>query len=119
LPPLLLFESAEPEVSWGTLRLTDPARWERRSFSAEALEQGVLVGRYLRCGMVGFDDRVSRVHLLLARIGAEVWAIDTASTHGVLRGGETLHAGVLADADALSLAGATTLEWRRQAHPMA
>jgi hypothetical protein len=118
--PLLMGEGEEPEVGWGTLRLAGPERREKRTVSAEALEQGILVGRYERCGMlVGGPDRVSRVHVLLVRIGADVWAIDTASTHGVRRGEEIVRASVLGDADSLSLAGVVTLDWKRQQHPAA
>jgi hypothetical protein len=113
-------EGDEPEVGWGTLRLAHQDYREKRAVSAEALEQGVLVGRYQRCGLrVGGPDCVSRVHLLLVRIGAELWAIDTASTHGVRRNERALDAGVLGDVDSLSLPGAVTLEWKRQIHPSA
>jgi hypothetical protein len=118
LPPLLMGEGPEPEVGWGELRLVSSARRERRSVSAERLEQGVLIGRYERCGvMVAEDHRISRVHLLLVRIGGEVWAIDTASTNGVRRGESRFNAGVLRDADQLALGADVRLAWRRMPHP--
>jgi hypothetical protein len=118
--PLLLGEGAEPEIGWGTIRLSGPAQRERRAVSAERLEQGVLLGRYERCGMtVGGADGVSRVHLLLVRIGAEVWAIDTASSNGVRRDGQVFSAGVLEDSDHLVLAGAIEVGWQRRAMPEA
>jgi hypothetical protein len=117
-PPLLFGEGDEPEIGWGELRVACGAHRDCRTVSAERLEQGVLIGRYHRCGLqiAGFD-RISRVHLLLVRIGAEVWAIDTASTNGVQRGEAPLGAAVLCDIDTLTLAGQVTLEWRRAIHP--
>lgn len=118
--PLLIGEGAEPEVGWGTLRVAGGGRREKRSISAERLEQGLLLGRYERCGVtVDDDNHVSRVHLLLVRIGAEVWALDTASTHGVRRDGRTFQAGALSDADSLVLAGAVRVDWQRSALPEA
>jgi hypothetical protein len=117
-PPLLMGEGDEPEIGWGTIRLTGPELREQRTVSAERLEQGVLIGRYERCGVTVGTDRVSRVHLLLVRIGLDVWAIDTASTNGVRRGGEILSAGVLGDVDTLAL-GPITLGWRRIIQPEA
>jgi len=118
LPPLLMGEGPEPEVGWGELRLVSNARRERRAVSAERLEQGVLIGRYERCGvMVSEDHRISRVHLLLVRIGGEVWAIDTASTNGVRRGEARFAAGVLRDTDQLALGADVRLAWRRTPHP--
>ncbi|APR87241.1 hypothetical protein A7982_12590 [Minicystis rosea] len=117
-PPLLIGEGDEPEIGWGELRLASGARKEKRAVSAERLEQGVLIGRYERCGLViPTTDRISRVHLLLVRIGAEVWGIDTASTNGVRRGAAPFSAGPLADTDTLSLAEIITLDWRRSLHP--
>jgi hypothetical protein len=116
--PLMMGEGAEPEVGWGTLRLADEGFRERRTVTAERLEQGVLVGRYERCGMTVGTDRVSRVHLLLVRIGAEVWALDTASTNGVRHRGAPFSAGVLGDADTLAL-GPVTLDWKRLFQPEA
>jgi hypothetical protein len=118
--PLLLGEGAEPEIGWGTIRLSGPAQRERRAVSAERLEQGVLLGRYERCGMtVGGAEGVSRVHLLLVRIGTEVWAIDTASSNGVRRAGQAFSAGVLGDSDSLVLAGAIEVGWQRRMMPEA
>jgi hypothetical protein len=118
LPPLLMGEGPEPEVGWGELRLVSSARRERRTVSAERLEQGLLIGRYERCGvMVSEDHRISRVHLLLVRIGGEVWAIDTASTNGVRRDQIRFSAGVLRDADQLALGADVELAWRRTPHP--
>lgn len=119
-PPLLFGDGEEPEIGWGELRVASGPHRERRTISAERLEQGVLIGRYQRCGLqiAGFD-RVSRVHLLLVRIGGEVWAIDTASSNGVQRGDARVSADLLRDVDRLTLAGQVTLEWKRAIHPEA
>jgi hypothetical protein len=117
-PPLVMGEGDEPEVGWGVLRLVGEDVRERRTVTAERLEQGVLVGRYERCGVTVGTNRVSRVHLLLVRIGADVWALDTASTNGVRRHGVPFTAGILDDDDSLVL-GPVSLDWRRIARPEA
>src|SRR5262249_19846423 len=73
--PLLLGGGDEPEGGWGTLRFAFGHQKQRRRVSAECLERGILLGRYDRCGL-SFDGlaELSRVHLLLVRIGGEVWA---------------------------------------------
>lgn len=118
-PALLLGDDDAPEVAWGTLRLERGPLRQERGVSAERLERGILVGRYERCGMLLNDDRseVSRVHVLLVRIGAEVWALHTASTNGLFRGDAAVEAEVLHDEDALTLGGEVTLRWRRAEHP--
>src|SRR5689334_14375218 len=72
-PPLLLRDDDEPEVAWGVLRLERDGYRQERGVSAERLEQGILVGRYERCGLLmsSENSEVSRVHLLLVRIGTE------------------------------------------------
>jgi hypothetical protein len=49
-----------------------------------ALQHGILLGCYPRCDAahVLANPSISRVHLLLVRIGERVFAIDTASTNG-------------------------------------
>jgi hypothetical protein len=120
-PPLLLREDDEPEVAWGELRLERGVQRQQRGVSAERLEQGILVGRYERCGLLmsAENSGISRVHLLLVRIGTEVWAIHTASTNGLCRGEIPIEAEVLGDVDALMLANEVTLRWKRAEHPEA
>lgn len=118
--PLLLGEGREPEVGWGELRIAGRGRKERRVVSAERLEQGLLLGRYERCGLViETSHRISRVHLALIRIGMDVWAVDMASTNGVTRDGAPFSAGPLKDEDTLNLAGEVSVEWRRTQHALA
>lgn len=120
--PLLLDDGDEPEVGWGTLKISRAGGPRvQRSVSAERLEQGILLGRYDRCSLViqTPQNTLSRVHVLLLRIGGEVWIVDTASTNGVERGGERVLAEVLRDSDRLELGSEITLEWTRIHHPEA
>lgn len=116
--PLLLGDDDDPEVAWGTLKLVSGSRRVKRAISAERLEQGILLGRYGRCGLLidAPENTVSRVHVLLLRLGIEVWIIDTASTNGVKRGDEAVQADVLRDHDTLTLGREVTLEWARIQH---
>jgi hypothetical protein len=119
-PPLLLGGGGEdePEIAWGTIRLQSGTSKARRKVSAERLEQGILVGRYERCGLsLGqIDINVSRVHLLLVRIGADVWAIDTGSSNGVRRKGEAVEAVILANNDQLEFGSGMVLNWSKMEH---
>jgi hypothetical protein len=119
--PLLLDDGDAPEVSWGELRLELGARKEKRWVSAERLEQGVLLGRYSRCGVLldAAESTTSRVHALLMRLGADVWIIDLASTNGVKRDGVPVTADILRDKDRLSLGSQVTMGWTRLRHAQA
>lgn len=119
--PLVLGDPEDIEIGWGALRLEHGPRRRLHHVSAERLERGVLVGRYERCGLaVDHDQReISRVHALLVKVGADVWAIDTASSNGLWRGRIPVEADVLADVDALALGKGATLSWERQRHPEA
>ena len=115
LGPALALDDSDDELPWGEIRIELSGHKQKRRVSAERLEQGVLIGRYERCG-IAFSDRhrnVSRVHLLLVRIAGEIWAIDTASTHGLWRGEHRVTAEVLADPDQLKLGDVATIAWRR------
>jgi len=116
--PLLLGDDEEPEIAWGTIRLQAGTAKAKRRVSAERLEQGLLIGRYERCGLsLGEIDRnVSRVHFLLVRIGADVWAIDTGSTNGIRRNGRSIEAEVLANVDRLEFGSRMILDWNRLEH---
>lgn len=113
-PPLVL-DGCDDEMAWGEIRIEASGLKQKSRVSAERLEHGVLIGRYERCG-IAFSDRrnnVSRVHLLMVRIAGEIWAIDTASTHGLWRDGRSIVAEVLADPDELTLGSVATVCWRR------
>jgi hypothetical protein len=115
LGPALSLGGEDDAVPWGEIRLAVGTRKERRRVSAERLAQGILIGRYDRCALPldGEAHELSRVHMLMVRIGEEVWAIDTASTNGVWRGQDPLVASVLGDSETLDLGTVATLTWKR------
>ena len=118
--PLLLLEDQErPEEAWGELRLRTKSASTPCLLSASRLSRGVLLGRYKRCQFALDDENISRVHLLLVRIGGEVWALDTASTNGLTLDGEEVHAVRLRDGDVLTLTSGVELQWRRRSVPSA
>jgi hypothetical protein len=84
---------------------------ERFSLHDGELERGLLVGRYERCQLGASDDKMSRVHLLIIRDGAESWAIDTASTNGTKVLGEAMRRIPLREGMALELGKHITLRW--------
>ncbi|WP_158502038.1 FHA domain-containing protein [Vitiosangium sp. GDMCC 1.1324] len=114
-PLLTLSEPEERETAWGELQLERDRRVERHVISRERLEQGVLLGRYERCGIHLSEGlgSISRVHLLLVRLGEDVLAIDTASTNGTWRGRTEIRTTPLGDADSLVLGSVLRLHWRR------
>ncbi len=114
IPLMMLGEHEGPEDVWGELQLVGTKRLESHRISLERLEQGVLLGRYDRCGIPLAElQSVSRVHLLLVQLGEELLAIDTASTNGTCRGRTRIETTTLDDVDSLALGGALQLHWRR------
>ncbi|MCC6995548.1 MAG: hypothetical protein IT370_13140 [Deltaproteobacteria bacterium] len=89
----------------------------RFAISEQALGRGVLIGRYARCdtsaGAARADASLSRVHLLLLRLGGEVLAVDTASSNGC-RGpdGQPFRVLALEAGQRIALGRHTALEWR-------
>ncbi|EYF08351.1 FHA domain-containing protein [Chondromyces apiculatus] len=113
--PLVLGDPDSIEIGWGTLRLSHRGRRLRHEVSAERLERGVLIGRYERCGLeIKAEPEISRVHALLVKIGADVWAIDAASTNGLWRGDMAVRAEPLRHDDTLRLGRTVTLQWTRR-----
>jgi hypothetical protein len=114
-PPLPLSGQGRPESAWGVLRLVGAGQREEHYISLSRLEQGVLLGRYERCGIVLAADGLglSRVHLLLVRMGEEVLAIDTSSSNGTWRGPVEVQTTALEDSDSLELGESLLLHWRR------
>ena len=115
LGPALFLDGCDDEMPWGELRIELANRKQKNRVSAERLEHGVLIGRYERCGIALSDgqNKVSRVHLLMVRIAGEIWAIDTASTHGLWRDRHRVGAAVLANPDELTLGNVAIVGWRR------
>jgi len=99
---------------WATVTLELGKHREKYRLSRESLDRGVLLGRYERCAIPALElGRVSRVHLLLVRVGEEVLAIDTASTNGTWNGGKKVETLLLGESDQLSLGRTLHLHWRR------
>lgn len=103
-----------PELAVGELCLATSSGSRRYRISLEALERGILIGRYERCLNLGEDElrRLSRVHLLISKIGQDVVAIDTASTFGSIRKSGGFESVVLGDQDELLLADVLLVEWK-------
>jgi len=113
--PLLLLDQDEgPEDAWGELVLYGRGMREFHRISSSRLEQGVLLGRYERCGIaLSAVSLLSRVHLILVRMGEEVLAIDTGSTNGTWRGHIRVETTTLGDPDSLILATELHMQWHR------
>jgi hypothetical protein len=115
-PLLSLTGREEHGPAWGELRLVRDGEVQRQLISRQRLEQGVLLGRYDRCAILLSElDCISRVHLLLVRLGEDVLAIDTASTNGTWRGRKAVGTTPLRNPDALGLGKRLQLHWRRLA----
>jgi len=101
----------------GTLELQSRLGNDSVRVGAAGAERGLLLGRYSRCDTAGATslslEKISRVHLLVVRIGDDIWAIDTASTNGVASGGTGVRVHRLQPGDELSLAdGVGAVRWR-------
>jgi hypothetical protein len=113
-PLLLLGQDEGPQDAWGELVLRAGGMREYHRISLRRLEQGVLLGRYDRCGIaLAAVVPLSRVHLILVRMGEDVLAIDTGSTNGTWRGREKIETTTLGDPDSLTLATDLQLHWHR------
>ncbi len=89
----------------------------RFAISDQALGRGLLIGRYARCdtrtSAVLADPSLSRVHLLLLRLGGEVLAVDTASSNGCRDArGQGFRVLPLEPGQRIALGRHTALEWR-------
>ncbi len=77
-----LLASGESRVC--TLAISSEAGRARLALGDDALERGLLLGRYARCdGGIWRAESISRIHVLVLRVDGEVFAFDTASTNGV------------------------------------
>ncbi|MFO0588359.1 MAG: FHA domain-containing protein [Polyangiaceae bacterium] len=116
--PVLVGDDPGAGLGWGSLTLSSGNEQITYAVSADRLARGILVGRYERCGLrIGPLGRVSRVHVLVVRIGDEVWAIDAASSNGVRRGSKEVSAVVLGSPDQVVLADVLTVGWRKTLFP--
>ena len=82
---------------------------EKVSLGPTALRQGVLLGRYERCQLLGHlgpaTEQISRVHLLVIQLDGALWAVDTASSNGTCSDGEAVKVVRLQQGTHLELAG--------------
>lgn len=87
----MLMEIGEERVC--ALHVRSDGRRQRLALGEGALKRGVLLGRYPRCDSEGVlvSTEISRVHLLVLRVGEGIYGIDTASTHGVHTDAEATH----------------------------
>jgi pSer/pThr/pTyr-binding forkhead associated (FHA) protein len=113
-PPRALSSRGSPQEAWGTLKLVLDRHAAYSHLSLAQLDRGVLLGRYERCELALLQlGAISRVHLLLVRVGPNMLAIDTASTLGTRRGERKIQATILADSDTLTLARRLQVHWTR------
>ncbi len=106
-------EDCPPEMVAAELRLTTESGSRLFRVSMEALERGILIGRYARCmSICEEDDRLSRVHLLISLVGRDIVAIDTASTNGSVAHNAPFECTVLADEDVMVLAEVMIVQWK-------
>lgn len=98
----------------GTLEIEQPGHSSIIAFGTRALLDGVLLGRYDRCELLGdLDDSVSRVHAMLVRVGDRLVLVDLASSHGLGPiGGGRARVAELVDGAAVWLGRQTRLRWR-------
>lgn len=107
----------EDEVLFGTIEITSRLGADRVRIGADAAGRGLLLGRYSRCDTAGAAslalEKISRVHLLLVRVGDDLWAIDTASTNGVSAAGEDVRVHRMRAGEDLALAdGTSAIRWQ-------
>jgi len=98
----------------GTLELIGKQQRGTLTLGHEALQDGVLIGRYARCdGASLLDDRsLSRVHGLMLHTGDSLLFIDTASRNGSrLRGDRDARLFVLETGTELELGSSTRVRW--------
>jgi len=114
LPSVQAPESCENQFSVAELALRTSDDVAHYHISADALQRGILIGRYDRCLDIRGDlPTLSRVHLLISRVGADVFAIDTASTFGSMKSGKRyFESTVLADKDSVLLAESLLVDWK-------
>lgn len=101
----------------GTIEVQSRLGQDQVRVGAQSAERGLLLGRYRRCDTAGATslslEKISRVHLLVVRVGDELWAIDTASTNGVAVAGSGVRVHRLQAGEELALAdGAGAVRWR-------
>jgi hypothetical protein len=113
-PLQMLYTSERSGPAWGALTLELGKFTAEFRLSLESLERGVLLGRYARCAIpLSPLTSLSRVHLMLVRVGQDILAVDTASTCGTRRGWRKIETIALRDSDTLLLPRHLKVHWRR------
>ncbi len=98
----------------GTLEIAGPNRTLRLRIGADALADGVLLGRYSRCdGTAALDDpSLSRVHAMLLHVDNQLVMIDTSSSNGMrIVGEEKTRLIVIERETEMKIGRATMLRW--------
>ena len=101
----------------GTLEIFTPNRQLSIVVGADALNDGVLLGRYGRCDLTDAaseDHSLSRVHALLMKLDQRLLLIDTASSNGTFECGQPARVVVMEQdtGTELRLGKKTYLRWR-------
>ncbi len=99
----------------GVLEIYTPNRQLVINIGADALGDGVLLGRYGRCDLTdaaGEDHSMSRLHALLMQLEDRLLLVDTASSNGTFEGGERVRVVVVEGNTELRLGKKTFLRWR-------
>lgn len=101
--------------SVGRLEIFTPQRQLAIQIGADALKDGVLLGRYGRCDLTeaaGEDHSLSRVHALLIKLEDRLLLVDTASSNGTFERGERVRVVVIDQDTELRLGKKTYMRWR-------
>jgi hypothetical protein len=99
----------------GKLEIYTPNRQLSIAVGADALRDGVLLGRYGRCDLTDAaseDHSLSRVHALLMQLDERLLLIDTASSNGTFERGQQVRVVVIDKDTELRLGKKTYLRWR-------
>ncbi|MEQ1568575.1 MAG: FHA domain-containing protein [Myxococcota bacterium] len=111
-PPIVFGDEPPSGVPSGRIEVEVPTGRTERTTSDVQLERGMLFGRYERCQLwLAGEDRLSRVHLFVVRVGGVLWAVDTASSYGTRRNGAPVSAIALDGPASLLLAKQCVVRW--------
>jgi hypothetical protein len=79
-----------PEGAAGVLEVQGPHQSGQIQIGADALRDGILLGRYERCDAHALldDPRLSRVHALFVNVDDALLIVDTGSRNGIAKVGE-------------------------------
>jgi FHA domain len=101
--------------SAGTLEIIGETRYGALKIGANALRDGILLGRYARCDGAALleDPAMSRVHALLVQIDDALLIVDTASRNGTFLPGQDPARVIAVTGDSeINLGKHTRIRWR-------